>query len=123
MSMQLTTEEKKELTEFINKYRHLLEEGDYVTFLKQYRDQDSFYYIKTDYYYLVDLVKDTFALNMEWFIENDPNFYWDSYFKRDSSIPHIDIPAGVTSISYHAFQGCSSLTSITIPDSVTTIGE
>ena len=38
--MKLTTEEKKKLTEFINKYRYLLEDGDYVTFLKEYREQN-----------------------------------------------------------------------------------
>ena len=33
------------------------------------------------------------------------------------------IPEGVTSIGWSAFRGCSGLTSITIPSSVTSIGE
>ena len=35
---------------------------------------------------------------------------------------HVDIPSTWTSIGYKAFQSCRSLTTITIPDSVKTIG-
>ena len=62
--MEFTTKEKKKLTEFINKYKYLLEEGDYVTFLKEYRNQNK---NERDelYHALVDLVKDIFGLNIE----------------------------------------------------------
>ncbi len=40
-----------------------------------------------------------------------------------SSLTSIVLPNSVTSIVESAFQGCTSLTSITIPDSVTSIGE
>ena len=40
-----------------------------------------------------------------------------------SSLTSITIPNGVTTIVKYAFYGCSSLTSITIPNSVTTIGD
>jgi hypothetical protein len=43
-------------------------------------------------------------------------------FAECSSLTAITIPDGVTSIGRDAFHGCSSLTAITIPDSVTTIG-
>ena len=39
-----------------------------------------------------------------------------------SSLTSVTIPNGVTSIGNYAFYGCSSLTSITIPDGVTSIG-
>ena len=39
------------------------------------------------------------------------------------SLTSITIPNSVTSIGGGAFKGCSSLTSVTIPNSVTSIGE
>ncbi len=44
-------------------------------------------------------------------------------FYNCDSLTSITIPEGVTSIGEFAFFGCSSLTSVTIPDSVTSIGE
>ena len=43
-------------------------------------------------------------------------------FRGCSNITSIDIPNGVTSISQYAFYNCSGLTSVTIPDGVTSIG-
>ena len=70
--MELTTGEKKKLNAFLDDYEYLLEEGDYVTFLKEYREQNK---QDTLYYSFVNLVKETFNLNIEWFIKNDPDFY------------------------------------------------
>ena len=49
---------------------------------------------------------------------------WIGYlaFYYCSSITSITIPNSVINIGGHAFEGCSSLTSITIPNSVTSIG-
>ena len=44
-------------------------------------------------------------------------------FYQCSSLTSITIPDGVTSIGNYAFQNCYSLQSITIPDSVTSIGQ
>ena len=46
----------------------------------------------------------------------------DSAFKFCSSLQSVTFPDSVTSIGYDAFLGCSSLQSVTIPDSVTSIG-
>jgi hypothetical protein len=46
----------------------------------------------------------------------------DGAFDGCSSLASITIPEGVTYIGYGAFDGCSSLTSITIPEGVTYIG-
>ena len=46
----------------------------------------------------------------------------DSAFRDCCDLTSIAIPNSVTSIGKYAFYGCSSLTSITIPDSVTSIG-
>ena len=47
----------------------------------------------------------------------------ESAFEGCSSLTSIKIPEGVTSIGEEAFLGCSSLTSIKIPEGVTSIGE
>ena len=46
-----------------------------------------------------------------------------SAFAACKSIVSITIPNSVTSIGYNAFNGCTGLTSVTIPNSVTSIGE
>ena len=47
----------------------------------------------------------------------------DDAFEGCSSLTSITIPESVTSIGGYAFSRCSSLTSITIPEGVTTIGD
>ena len=44
-------------------------------------------------------------------------------FSNCAALTSITIPNGVTSIGNYAFSGCTSLTSFTIPDSVTSIGK
>ena len=49
-------------------------------------------------------------------------YYYYGFFGRCSSLTSITIPNSVTSIGDLAFSGCSSLTSIIIPNSVTEVG-
>ena len=46
----------------------------------------------------------------------------DYAFEDCSGLTSVTIPDSVTSIGWGAFSGCSGLTSVTIPDSVTSIG-
>ena len=46
----------------------------------------------------------------------------DNAFMYCSSLTSVTLPAGVTSIGKYAFSGCSSLTSVTLPAGVTSIG-
>ena len=46
-----------------------------------------------------------------------------SAFSECSGLTSVTIPDSVTSIGDGAFSGCSGLTSVTIPDSVTSIGD
>lgn len=46
-----------------------------------------------------------------------------AFYNYYQNLTSVTIPNSVTSIKSSAFEGCSSLTSVTIPDSVTSIGE
>ena len=46
----------------------------------------------------------------------------NNMFRQNTSLTSITIPDSVTSIGSSAFYGCTGLTSVTIPDSVTSIG-
>ena len=56
-------------------------------------------------------------------------YYYDSYgdrlgaFEGCNSLTSVTIPTSVTGIGDGAFEACCSLTSVTIPDSVTNIGD
>ena len=63
-------------------------------------------------------------------LKSNPDKFWEGVtkigaeaFRGCSSLTSIAIPEGVTKIEAEAFRDCSSLTSITIPNSVTDIGE
>ena len=47
----------------------------------------------------------------------------DCAFSSCSGLTSVTIPDSVTSIGKYAFFGCRGLTSVTIPDSVTSIGD
>ena len=46
----------------------------------------------------------------------------DDAFQGNTSLTSVTIPSSITSIGARAFAGCSSLTSVTIPDSVVRLG-
>ena len=66
-------------------------------------------------------------------VEGGSNYIWGtdtsndklgiSAFEGCSSLTSLTIPSSVTSIGNQAFSGCSGLTSLTIPSGVTSIGE
>ena len=76
---------------------------------------------KVNPYVVLYDVTDTSVTSFE--IMAQTKIIYDSAFSGCSGLTSIVIPDSVTSIGDNAFRGCSGLTSITIPDSVTTIGD
>ena len=72
------------------------------------------------YLILVALTNDNFSTYK---IHEDTKFIDTNVFHSCQRLTSITIPDGVTSIGSYAFAWCSSLTSVTIPDSVTRIGD
>ena len=57
------------------------------------------------------------------FSSYNPIYYSHNLFINDVEIKDLIIPEGVETIGRYAFAGCSGLTSVTIPNSVTEIGD
>ena len=74
--------------------------------------------------YQVEGVVGAFALNQTIQTVNLPDFIKNigTYSFYDSSLSEITLPSSLTSIGDDAFEDCISLTSITLPDSLTSIG-
>ena len=53
---------------------------------------------------------------------SNPLYYAKHLYVNDTEVTNLTIPNSVTSIGNYAFYNCSSLTSVTIPNSVTSIG-
>ncbi len=70
--------------------------------------------------YLVEAVDKSLSA---YTIKEGTKWIGNSAFENFSSMTSVIIPNSVTSIGYLAFSGCRSLTSVTIPNSVTSIGE
>ena len=67
--------------------------------------------------------KGTMPANTAITLKNDTKGIAGSAFSGCTGLTSIVIPDRVTSIGEYAFYGCEGLTSVTIPDSVTSIGE
>ena len=88
----------------------------------EYNEYGNAYYLgnENNPYYALIKVKDRAVTNCE--IKVGTKVIASSAFASCGELSSVKIPDSVTSIGDDAFDGCESLTSITIPDSVTSIG-
>ena len=87
-----------------------------------YNEYDNAYYLGNDINKYIVLVKAKSTDITSCKINEKCKLIYESAFSGCSLLPSITISDSVTSIGYGAFDGCSALTSIVIPESVTSIG-
>ena len=89
----------------------------------QYNEYDNGYYLgnENNKYVVLVKAKDKSITNCN--IHQNTKVVYSSAFDGCTSLTSVEIPDSVTSIGEGAFADCSSLTSVVIPDSVTSIGE
>ena len=88
----------------------------------RYNEYDNVYYlgnIKNPYIVSVKAITPYITVCI---MHPNSKIIYDNTFEDCKELTSIIIPDGVTSIGKHAFENCMSLKSITIPDSVTSIG-
>ncbi len=73
--------------------------------------------------YLLGYIGENTELVLPESYNNESYVIYNYAFSHCTSLTSVTIPGGVTSIGEGAFCECTSLTSVTIPDSVTSIGE
>jgi hypothetical protein len=88
-----------------------------------YSSVDEVEYLFSDSYaFLIDGSSAGGGLSLPSNVDSKPVRLISDYAFRGSSLISITIPNSVTSIGTNVFSNCNSLTSVTIPDSVTSIG-